>query len=38
MLILEFTQNPAFDYIFSQWVYMSVPVLTTLALMALLRN
>ncbi len=38
MIILEFTQNPAFDYIFSQWIYMTSPVLTTLALMALLRN
>ena len=38
MIILEFTQNPAFDYIFSQWIYISSPVLTTLALMALLRN
>jgi hypothetical protein len=38
MTILQFTQNPAFDFIFSQWIHMSIPVLTTLALMALLRN
>lgn len=38
MIIFEFTQNPAFDFIFSQWIHMSSPVLTTLALMSLLRN